>query len=46
MYVTKMADWKKEADFNYMTVSIDESRAEGLVSVAMRNHRDGIFRIT
>lgn len=27
----KMADWKKEADFNYMTVSIDESRAEGLV---------------
>jgi thiol-disulfide isomerase/thioredoxin len=27
----KMSDWKKEADFNYMTVSIDESRAEGLV---------------
>lgn len=27
----KMPDWKKEADFNYMTVSIDESRAEGLV---------------
>lgn len=27
----KMADWKKEADFNYMTVSLDESRAEGLV---------------
>lgn len=27
----KMADWKKETDFNYMTVSIDESRAEGLV---------------
>ncbi|HXS36900.1 MAG TPA: redoxin family protein [Flavipsychrobacter sp.] len=27
----KMNDWKKEADFNYMTVSIDESRAEGLV---------------
>lgn len=27
----KMADWKKEADFNFMTVSIDESRAEGLV---------------
>ncbi len=27
----KLADWKKEADFNYMTVSIDESRAEGLV---------------
>jgi thiol-disulfide isomerase/thioredoxin len=27
----KMADWKKEADFNYMTVSIDETRAEGLV---------------
>jgi len=28
---TKMADWKKEADFNYITVSVDESRAEGLV---------------
>ena len=27
----KMADWKKEADFNFMTVSIDESRSEGLV---------------
>lgn len=27
----KMEGWKKEADFNYMTVSIDESRAEGLV---------------
>jgi len=27
----KMPDWKKEADFNYQTVSIDESRAEGLV---------------
>jgi thiol-disulfide isomerase/thioredoxin len=27
----KMADWKKETDFNYITVSIDESRAEGLV---------------
>lgn len=27
----KLDDWKKEADFNYMTVSIDESRAEGLV---------------
>lgn len=27
----KMEDWKKEADFNFMTVSIDESRAEGLV---------------
>lgn len=27
----KMPNWKKEADFNYMTVSIDESRAEGLV---------------
>lgn len=27
----KLGDWKKEADFNYMTVSIDESRAEGLV---------------
>lgn len=23
--------WQKEADFNYMTVSIDQSRAEGLV---------------
>jgi thiol-disulfide isomerase/thioredoxin len=27
----KLDNWKKEADFNYMTVSIDESRAEGLV---------------
>ena len=27
----KLADWKKEADFNFMTVSIDEVRAEGLV---------------
>lgn len=27
----KMADWKKEADFEYVTVSVDESRAEGLV---------------
>jgi len=27
----KMAGWQKEADFNYVTVSIDESRAEGLV---------------
>lgn len=27
----KLADWKKEADFNFVTVSIDESRSEGLV---------------
>ena len=27
----KMPTWKQEADFNYITVSIDESRAEGLV---------------
>ncbi len=27
----KLADWKKEADFNYMTVSIDESKSIGLV---------------
>jgi thiol-disulfide isomerase/thioredoxin len=27
----KLPDWHKNADFNYMTVSIDESRAEGLV---------------
>ena len=27
----KMADWKKETDFNYMTISLDETRAEGLV---------------
>lgn len=27
----KMDDWKKEADFNYMTVSMDEARAESLV---------------
>ncbi|MBS1590121.1 MAG: redoxin family protein [Bacteroidetes bacterium] len=27
----KLPEWKKETDFNYMTVSVDESRAEGLV---------------
>jgi thiol-disulfide isomerase/thioredoxin len=27
----KLPAWQKEADFNYMTISIDESRAEGLV---------------
>ncbi|MBL7683998.1 MAG: redoxin family protein [Flavipsychrobacter sp.] len=27
----KLPNWKKEADFNYITISIDESRAEGLV---------------
>ncbi len=27
----KLADWKKEVDFNYITMSIDEARAEGLV---------------
>ncbi len=27
----KLPTWQKETDFNYMTVSIDESRAEGLV---------------
>jgi len=27
----KLDGWKKEADFNYVTVSIDESKAEGLV---------------
>ena len=27
----KLPSWKKEADFNYMTISIDEPRAEGLV---------------
>lgn len=27
----KMSTWKQEADFNYVTVSVDESRAEGLV---------------
>ena len=27
----KLDAWKKEADFNYVTVSIDESKAEGLV---------------
>ena len=27
----KLPDWKKEADFNYITISIDEPRAEGLV---------------
>lgn len=27
----KMPDWQKDTDFNFMTVSVDESRAEGLV---------------
>lgn len=27
----KLPEWKKEADFNYMTISIDEAKAEGLV---------------
>lgn len=27
----KMDEWKQEADFNYMTVSMDEARAEALV---------------
>jgi thiol-disulfide isomerase/thioredoxin len=28
---TKLPDWKKEVDFNYMTVSIDDSRATAMV---------------
>jgi thiol-disulfide isomerase/thioredoxin len=27
----KLADWKKEADFNYQTISVDKVEAEGLV---------------
>ena len=27
----QLPEWEKEADFNFMTVSIDESRTEGLV---------------
>jgi thiol-disulfide isomerase/thioredoxin len=27
----KLPEWKKQADFNYMTISVDEARAEGLV---------------
>lgn len=27
----KLADWQKQADFNYMTVSIDDSRATAMV---------------
>jgi thiol-disulfide isomerase/thioredoxin len=27
----KLPTWKKEADFNYVTISVDEARAEGLV---------------
>jgi thiol-disulfide isomerase/thioredoxin len=27
----KLPSWKKEADFNYITISEDEARAEGLV---------------
>lgn len=33
----KMADWKKEADFNYMAISIDESRNEGLARSHMQS---------
>jgi len=29
--VMKLPTWQKESDFDYMTVSIDETRAEGLV---------------
>ena len=28
---TKLEGWKKEADFNYMTISIDDSRATAMV---------------
>ena len=28
---TKMEGWKKDVDFNYMTVSIDDSRATAMV---------------
>ena len=28
---TKLPDWKKDADFHYMTVSIDDSRATAMV---------------
>ena len=27
----KLPEWKKETDFNFMTISLDETRAEGLV---------------
>ena len=27
----KLPNWKKDVDFNYMTVSMDESKSEGLV---------------
>ena len=27
----KLPEWKKEADFNYVTISIDKAEAEGLV---------------
>jgi len=27
----KLPEWKKETDFNFITVSLDETRAEGLV---------------
>lgn len=27
----KLGEWRKETDFNYMTISMDETRAEGLV---------------
>lgn len=29
-YSLKMPGWKKEVDFNYLTISIDEVRAEGV----------------
>lgn len=28
---SKLEDWKKETDFNYMTVSVDDSRATAMV---------------
>ncbi len=29
-YSLKMSNWKKEVDFDYLTISIDEVRAEGV----------------
>ncbi len=29
-YSLKMPEWKKDVDFNYLTISIDEVRAEGV----------------
>src|SRR5436190_7257272 len=33
----KLPEWQKEADFNYVTISIDKAEAEGLVRTYARS---------